>query len=213
MAQITNELKPPLDEALEHYGVKGMKWGVRRDQRTLDRAAGRPVSSRAARGMVKDEAKRLGTKNKGYRGMGKRGSMNSLRKGKDIRAARKRLKVAESELKTIRKAAKKTPSPENTAKLVKAQRDFDLNNDRVIASQLSVGEAAIPAILSLPVAGPVGATAVYAGAVTLGLLSSQKHQNRRWNIGQAEFMGSKEFKDAEKLSMREIEKARKASYS
>jgi hypothetical protein len=36
-----NELKPPLDEALEHYGIKGMKWGVRRDQATLDRAAGR----------------------------------------------------------------------------------------------------------------------------------------------------------------------------
>lgn len=28
---------------LEHYGVKGMKWGVRRTQEQLDRAAGRPV--------------------------------------------------------------------------------------------------------------------------------------------------------------------------
>lgn len=40
--RITNDdKKPPLDEAIEHYGVKGMKWGVRRDQATLDKAAGR----------------------------------------------------------------------------------------------------------------------------------------------------------------------------
>lgn len=31
-------------EILEHYGIKGMKWGVRRDQRTLDRIAGRKTS-------------------------------------------------------------------------------------------------------------------------------------------------------------------------
>ena len=32
------------DEELMHYGVKGMKWGVRRSQRQLDRAAGRKPS-------------------------------------------------------------------------------------------------------------------------------------------------------------------------
>lgn len=30
---------------LEHYGVKGMKWGVRRDQSTLDRKAGRKAEA------------------------------------------------------------------------------------------------------------------------------------------------------------------------
>ena len=34
----TNELKPSLEEALEHYGVKGMKWGVRRTPEQLGRA-------------------------------------------------------------------------------------------------------------------------------------------------------------------------------
>lgn len=33
---------------LWHYGVKGMKWGVRRDQAVLDRLAGRRTRSSAA---------------------------------------------------------------------------------------------------------------------------------------------------------------------
>lgn len=37
-------------EFLEHYGVKGMKWGVRRSQAQLDRAAGRPVSKSSSSG-------------------------------------------------------------------------------------------------------------------------------------------------------------------
>jgi hypothetical protein len=47
MTRIVNDDYKPslLDEAaLEHYGVKGMKWGVRRDQSALDRAAGRTKS-------------------------------------------------------------------------------------------------------------------------------------------------------------------------
>ena len=41
MITANNITKPSLEEAIEHYGVKGMKWGVRRDQAVLDRAAGR----------------------------------------------------------------------------------------------------------------------------------------------------------------------------
>lgn len=42
-----NELKPPLDEAMEHYGVKGMKWGVRRSESQLARARGDKPPSRS----------------------------------------------------------------------------------------------------------------------------------------------------------------------
>ena len=38
----TNE--PISDIVLQHYGVKGMKWGVRRSQAQLDRAAGRKTA-------------------------------------------------------------------------------------------------------------------------------------------------------------------------
>lgn len=34
---------------LQHYGVKGMKWGVRRSQAQLDREAGRPPTRRQQR--------------------------------------------------------------------------------------------------------------------------------------------------------------------
>lgn len=36
-------------EILEHYGIKGMKWGVRRDRRTLDRLAGRTTSEESSK--------------------------------------------------------------------------------------------------------------------------------------------------------------------
>lgn len=31
-----NETKPPLDEALTHFGIKGMRWGVRRERSSGD---------------------------------------------------------------------------------------------------------------------------------------------------------------------------------
>ena len=37
------------EEFLQHYGVKGMKWGVRRSQAQLDRAAGRRTARKTAR--------------------------------------------------------------------------------------------------------------------------------------------------------------------
>jgi hypothetical protein len=38
---------------LEHYGVKGMKWGVRRDQRVLDRLSNRVKEKREVQKALK----------------------------------------------------------------------------------------------------------------------------------------------------------------
>lgn len=46
-----------VSEFLEHYGVKGMRWGVRRSQAQLDRAAGRKEEKTKKQEEVKKQAK------------------------------------------------------------------------------------------------------------------------------------------------------------
>lgn len=57
--------KMSVDDALAHYGVKGMKWGVRRDQAILDRISGR--RTKAVGGTREDRKKLTSDANKKYK--------------------------------------------------------------------------------------------------------------------------------------------------
>lgn len=86
-----------------HHGVKGMKWGVRRSQAALDRAAGRPVkkTTRADRRAKKKRlaaAKKTSTKTKSGRSERKK-NVRSLT-DKDVESLIKRLEN-EKKLKSL----------------------------------------------------------------------------------------------------------------
>lgn len=76
-------------EILEHYGVLGMKWGVRRDQAALDRAAGRSSkkSRRAASADSVEKSKRRNA-SKNRRNLSNNDiqeKINRLRKEKELK--------------------------------------------------------------------------------------------------------------------------------
>ena len=64
-----------------HYGVKGMKWGVRRDQPVLDRLAGRRTrSSAATRSQRKAENKQAKQQWKDFKSKTSRKERRGMRK-------------------------------------------------------------------------------------------------------------------------------------
>lgn len=81
---------------LSHYGIKGMKWGVRRSQATLDRLAGRTPSEKR-----KKSSDRVGSGNTAKK-IGKKAgkaagtlAKNATKKVSEARAKRKRNKAVE----------------------------------------------------------------------------------------------------------------------
>lgn len=47
--------RTPTEEFLEHVGVKGMKWGVRKDTKSVTKSSNAPVKKSAERGSVDHE--------------------------------------------------------------------------------------------------------------------------------------------------------------
>jgi len=154
----TNELKPPLDEALEHYGVKGMKWGVRRSQAQLDRAAGRKRTTVKER-VAKSKAKTAETKDARARVASKERQLN--RQVDRVNLAEAGKKQADEYL-----------------KLEKMSVDFLKDPDRSTALRLTTGEkAAMAAIAAVPGIGT--AAAVGTLSVNAGQRSMVKKQRKR----------------------------------
>lgn len=94
--------RPP--EFLEHYGVKGMRWGVRRDRRTLDRIAGRTGGERPSKKQQDQNraaARRARSKKSSVRTERRTASRNRRTLSTDdVRERINRLKL-EKELKTL----------------------------------------------------------------------------------------------------------------
>jgi hypothetical protein len=152
------EEKPPLSEVVEHYGVKGMKWGVRRNQAALDRAAGRKRTTIKER-VDKSRAKTIETKDARARVASKERQLNR-----------------QVDVVNLAEAGKK--QADEYLKLEKMSVDFMKDPDRSTALRLTAGEkAAVAAIAALP--GPGTATAVGMLAVNAGQKSMVKKQRQR----------------------------------
>jgi len=207
--RITNDdKKPSLEEALEHYGVMGMKWGVRRDQAALDKASGRPNNSRSARAAVRNVG---GTPN---RGVGKKSTWNYMGSNKDVKNAREQVRKSNQKLMDAedRLDSAKTSVEKAKAKKAfdKAESDFDTSHHRAIAAQMTAGEIGAIAILTtLATGNPLSGGVATIGAVGAAKANSDRIANRRSNTLEAEFMKGKTYKDVMKESAKVINKAAK----
>jgi hypothetical protein len=180
--------KPSLEEAIEHYGVKGMKWGVRRSRAELARAAGRELP-RTRSSQARESVRKAG--GTPARGVGKLAAYNFRASSKEIRSARKEVRAAKKKIKNT-----KTPEARR-----KAQLELDMSVARQISAQVTTGEA-VAAVLLAPVS--LGAVAAAGAAVQL---NSQRVANRRDNLIQAELMKGTTYKQVEKASAESIKKA------
>jgi len=131
MTAFANEMKPPMEDYfLEHYGVKGMKWGVRRSQAALDRAAGR----------------RTAKANKGPS------------QSKQIRTARKNvLQKRRQEFKNADSISKKAEIFLKGEFANNLSLEYRANPDRKIAFQRTTGERVATTILAIPSLGTAAA--------------------------------------------------------
>lgn len=112
MSYIYGQEKPPLDEAIEHYGIKGMRWGVRRTPEQLARARGerlRKGKSVTPTKAVAKVASQLKTANKARDADIKNAREQIPELKKKYKSAKKEYKVQRKEV--GRKEAKKSLKP------------------------------------------------------------------------------------------------------
>lgn len=172
-----HEQKPSLEEALEHYGVKGMKWGVRRSEHELAKARIRDGGSKPSRGG------------------GKRAAANMGRSGKEIHKSRAAVKKQKAKITAAAKKvadAKPGPAQEAAKKtLQKETKTLLSSNDYPISAQMSVGEAITIGFFGTPL------TAV--SAWTAARANSQRRSNIRSNIILGDAVMEKEYQQLLKL--------------
>jgi len=153
---------PPLEDALAHYGVKGMKWGVRRSQAELDRAANRAVKKHEKK--IKKDGKGYSVEPNRYVG-----------KSSDIRDSRKAMRESRKNLRKIGSDYKKADSEEQKQKFEneyrKALNEHRKSHHQQRSVNLTTGELATVAIIGsvfgTPAGGAIATTVVAYGATQL----------------------------------------------
>ena len=115
-------------DSLTHYGVKGMKWGVRRSQAELDRAAGRKTSKSRKGNDKKGSSSKSESNGSGASGAIKKAKGKVQKKISEVKKSREAKKAAA----VIRKAEHK--------KLV-AEAKAKQKTERAIAKEVAKTEA------------------------------------------------------------------------
>lgn len=142
--------KPSLEDALEHHGVKGQKWGVRRAEKL--HAQGQKLQAKASN------------------------PKNSNRKNKNlqIKLARNNVAARSHEINQLSRAADKAKTPQERRKYdaMAAKKTASLLNhpDSITATRMTTGEKVASAIL---IGGTVAAAGARGAAQAGGRLPSQ----------------------------------------
>lgn len=156
--------KPSLEEAIEHFGVKGMRWGVRRSDAQLAKAKQERVQNRTGR--REKNIKRAADQ---YRKAS--GSKVATKKSKKIYEARanlneQALKVERAKLDVV--LAKTAKGRSAATKTLKKEYGTYINSqDQEMANKMSTGEKAAFGVWGATtsiVISPLGAAA-YLGTV------------------------------------------------
>ncbi len=120
-----HEQKPSLEEAIEHYGVKGMKWGVRKSGK---------------RGSSSGKLSKLNKK------LDKRDAEIGKARA-SVKKSREELSVARSvHYRTRVTKGRSEVARQSKAELKKAKMNFLLNPNRVTAAKLKSGEILVDAV-------------------------------------------------------------------
>lgn len=154
-----------VDELL-HYGVKGMRWGVRRSEAELTRARARKEALREARASTKYDLK-------GVKGQAKTAIIKDARQAQQQR--HKEIVDAKRELRKNRKTLTEEGKAAAKKHISDLEYEFITNPDRHTSARLTKGDAAVLMALGLvvPGVGTAGALGAVGGSILGNELASR----------------------------------------
>lgn len=160
-------IKPELDDALKHYGVMGMKWGIRRDLRrngSVSKKTKKKISkalSTASYRKTRRMLNGLGDLDADYRG--EREFARSTKNTSGMKEANKNIKTIKGISNKIKKSAKSKGYQYDIKKRTRYTERFRKNNNAAnLAGHI--------------LAGPIGGLGASAGAYAYSKHAGKKHQ-------------------------------------